>query len=193
MTHPACDLKDLIRPLYGQLAGLLEQLPTETGKIGPIYANEVVTQQADVIERLKELTGEDYERFKIISRDERNEGELFVHVLALRSQVAGLIGYVGSKYYNDEQKVAAPGTQLVVQQTQTQEQTAVIQLQGEIENLIRRREAEHQEGTKERDFFKQLGQMVSTARSGVEVIAAAVALAEKLGLSLSFLRQVFPF
>lgn len=91
--------KEKIRPFYSELQGYLSQAPADGG-----VSYDMLEQVNQAIENLSRVTGEDYSRFKMVSKVEPDDDPLYaaLEVDLYRSKLDGLIMNIHGQYFSTE-------------------------------------------------------------------------------------------
>ena len=91
--------KEKIKPIYGELQGYLSQAPADGG-----VSYDMLEQVNQAIENLSRVTGEDYTRFKMVSKVEPDESPMYaaLDTELYRSKLNGLIMYLHGQYFSKE-------------------------------------------------------------------------------------------
>lgn len=183
------NLKEKVRPYFGQLVSLLEQIPNEDKNI---QFDGIKSQLEDIILSLNQITGNNYSMFGNVQHysSRGRMGSLYANSISIRSQLGGLIGLLGSTYFSDEQKVAAPGTQVVVSQQSSQSQNIQITIALEMQELLTRKEKDFSEGGVEREFIKKFKDMLPTIQTITQLLNSLITLAHSMGISSEILRKI---
>jgi len=186
------DIKERVRPYYGQLISLLDQMPGGNEHYNnSVYVSEIKDQLSDVIARLKEITGEDYSAFAIKSEPASGGREPLAKLISIKAQLAGLLGRLGGKYFSDEQKASAPGTHLILTQSQSTNQSVNISIVDEMSHVLSKKSGNYVSGSKEGKFIEKLKESLGTVQSISQLILAITSLATKIGITPEALKDIF--
>jgi hypothetical protein len=130
--------KEDIRPIYQELQGYLSQAPGGD-KIRLIYDDNLWKQVNQAIDELNSISGEDYNRFKMRTKQIRQGREGTCNVVDVgtyRSKLGGLISRLHGKYFSDDVAPFSVMPSTVITQTQQQSQSIQVQMLLEFRDKI---------------------------------------------------------
>ncbi|MFA5876838.1 MAG: hypothetical protein WC880_00535 [Candidatus Paceibacterota bacterium] len=178
MTEEA--LKTKVRPVYSELQGYLSQAPT-VGEHGVASTRDETlwTQFNLTIDELNEVSGSDYNKFKITGIRHGQMGN-FVNVSELRTKLGGLIARLHGEYFANEPAPFSgmPSTVITQNQSQSVDVQVLLNLQSKIDSELQK----HEEGSKERGFLEKLKSTLPALKSAMEVLSAALKIGADFGL-----------
>lgn len=169
-------MKKTIRPIYTELKGLLSQAPEKHDDV--IFEESVWQHFNDLVDELNTVTGESYERFKIVPVDFHTSPG--VRVLDYRTKVSGLISRLYGQFFSDETDPYTNTPHTVITQNQTQ--SLHVQILLDIQSLIDKRIDEFKQGSKERTFLEKIKSSLSTVSNVVELIKLILTIGKELNL-----------
>lgn len=183
-------MKNKIRPVYSELQGHLSQTPL-TANNDVFYESDgaICEQLNGCIKELNEVTGLNYDRYKIIPIGEEY-GYRQIGVSTYRSTVGSLISRLHAEYFSDEPPPFSGSPSTIIQQTQNQQQSMTVSLLLEIQSKIddRLHTAQDEE---EKTFLSKVKEYLPTVKNGVELIKLIADLANQTGISLDKLTKIF--
>jgi hypothetical protein len=179
--------KETIRPIYSELQGYLSQAPKtmdRTDRSVRMAYRRILEQLNNTIDRLNEVSGEDYSRFKVELEGEPNP-------LPYRTKLSGLISWLHGEYFSDEQPPFSGMPSTVITQTQQQNQTfqveLLLQMQSKIDEQLHKLEA----GDERRGFLERVKGALKSVRNASELIALWLETGQEFGLTLEQLLELF--
>ena len=180
--------RNKVRPIYSELQGFLLAAPdpNKTSRVRELSLGQKVNQS--IIE-LNEITGKNYDKYKIENRHEiiNRTSAVFINPREYQSQLTSLIQKLKGEYFYDEVTGNGPNTVINQTQFQSQQQSIVV----ELALTIAEKKADYPTGTPERTFLDALGEKLKTTKTISEVIATILDLATKAGVWLDFLLKIF--
>jgi len=182
--------KEKIRPIYSELQGYLSQAPNNE-QYYTLYSPKVWGLVNQGIDELISVSGEDYDRFKIVSKTGRQEGQECVELDTYRTSLGGLISRLHGKYFSDEPAPFSGMPSTVISQTQQQNQSVHVQMLLEVQSKIDQKLAESAEGTKERTFLQKVKNSLSSIKDVAGLITHLMNMAKECGLSVDDLKNLF--
>lgn len=179
------DKKDKIRPLYSELQGYLSQAPSVDGKSSTLY-EELYKQPDSTIDELNEVTGQDYNKFKI----QPLQGSFgpFARVEDYRSKLGGLISRLHGEFFSDEPAPFSGMPSTIINQNQSQ--SVNIQMIVELTEKITQQANKFDEGTPERGFLEKIKKGLSNIKNIADVLNLVFESATQYGLSLEKIKDI---
>jgi len=182
--------REKIRPIYAFFQGCLSQAP-DNNKYPVIQSPEVWRLVNEAIDRLTDVSEEEYSRFKLApKRNEKFKSE-FVATDTYRTTLGGLISELHGRYFSDELAPFSGMPRTVNIQSQEQSQTVNVQMLLEVNSKIEQKLPEFPEGTKERTFLQKVKGSLSSIKDAVGLIALLVNMAKQCGLSIDEMKSIF--
>lgn len=109
-------LRVRIKSLYGEIAGILSQLPLASQNFS--LPPQIASQYNAAVDELTAISSTDYSRFKLISEDVYAEGEYYTSIV--RSKVGSLVKRLEEEHdYGNSGAAASSPVIVTVQQNQT--------------------------------------------------------------------------
>jgi len=189
--------KEEIRPFYyAELQGYLSQAPgNKISVLNEALGKGLWEQVNQTINELNQMTGEDYNRFKIVPETEQDlDGEYYsvVPVVLYRSKINGLISRLHGKYFSDEIPPFSGTPTAVFSQSQEQTQTFQVQLLLEVQSKIDEKLSSLGESNKkEKGFLEKVKSRLSSIRTVAQLILLLLSTAKECGLSIDELKALF--
>ncbi|MDO8489608.1 MAG: hypothetical protein Q7S42_05835 [Candidatus Omnitrophota bacterium] len=174
--------KEQVRPTYGELMGYLSQIPTRE-KSELLYDADVkiVEQIEQSIDELNEITGQNFNKFKVGVQYYDN-GKM-ASVVEIRTNLNGLIMRLHAMYFSDENAPFGGGPSMVVNQNQHQSQSQVTMLL-EFQSLIDKKLNDPDVKPEEKGFLEKLKVSLPSIKSATELLSTAISIAKDCGLSI---------
>lgn len=187
MNNP---LKDKVRPIYTELQGYLSQapelrLPSDTSRDESLWNNFHKT-----LDELHELTDNDYDKFKIPLTQSSSGEYHYMDISSYRSNLGGLINRLYGECFSDEISPLGGVPNTIIQQTQSQSQTTLIQVVLDISSKIEKRLLETQSKA-EKSFLEKLKAQLPNITSAVQALGMILNLANQAGVDISTLHKIF--
>lgn len=183
--------KDDVRPYYEELIGYMAQAPS-LDKVAYLRNEHAMwNQYHSAIDKLQEITSDDFERFKVTTRNDVDD--LVVNNTEYRTKLNGLIMHLHAKYFRDESAPFGGVPSTVINQSQQQTQQTQIVMITEIQSLIDKKlygESDKLD-EKEKNFLEKVKASLPTIKSAVEVIQLIVTLAKNSSLDLNQVAKIF--
>ena len=180
MEKDKLETKEQVRPLYGQLQGLLKGLPNRDGYF---RGEESWLLYHQVIEELNNITGKDYNLFKV-KTDGVGQGAS-VDLEAYRTQVSSLISRLQGEFFHEEPADGStPSTIINQNQTSTQNQSTNIQIALDIQGRVSEKIEDHKEGSQERSFLEKLKGKLNGVNGFFGALKVILDTAKDYGLTL---------
>jgi len=171
-----------IRPIYHELQGYVSKAPS-SDKIDYIFDAELWESANKAIEELNKITGEDYNRFKMVPK-KRGQGIGWkLEMNTYRGKLAGLIARLHGEYFSSEPAPFSGMPSTVISQTQVQNQSQtqmVLDLQSKIDEQLRNLEPED----KKHIFLKKVKGALASVKDYAGALALYITTAQECGLTL---------
>lgn len=149
--------KEDLRPLFSELQGYLSQAPIVKELYNSIHYQSVWDQYNETVNLISKITGEDFSRFLIKDKDFKvRDNEKFIRLILYRQKLGGLISYLHAKYFINEPPPFSSVPSTIISQHQQQNQNLHIQMLLEIQSKIDEKLHNLEEGSKEKNFYKNL-------------------------------------
>lgn len=184
------DIKQKTRPVYSELQGYLNQAPP-VGEHGyfSTFDQTLWNQFNLTIEELNEVTGANFNKFKVTGIHQGNNGAN-IYVTEYRSKLGGLITRLHGTYFSNEPAPfhGMPSTSITVsnQQEQTQYQTIAL----EIHSFVEKKIATLPEG-KEKSFLSELKEGLGDIKSFASLMLLIAKLGKEYGIGIDQLGILF--
>lgn len=181
-------IMEKIRPIYSELQGYLSQAPKISER--PLLRDSSCWEQVNqAIEELNELSGNDYDRFRIETYD-KGFGST-VSNTDYRNKLGGLIARLHGEFFFNEQTPFNGMPSTIIHQTQQQNQSVQVQILFEIRDKIDKEISKFGEKTKERAFLKKIKSSLSAAGNITELISLILKTAKNIGLTIEEVSKIF--
>lgn len=186
--------KEKIRPIYTELQGYFEEAPKAEN--GYFDEESIWDQFNKTIDELNEITGKNYDKFKIIcksilSDDDFGGGSKLVNVNLYRSNLAGLISKLYGEYFKDEINPLSGKPSTIINQISSQNQSVNIQMIVDLTSTIEKKLSEVKKGSKEDDFLNKLKSSLVSVKSVADLINSIFSLGKEVGLTLAEISNIF--
>jgi len=182
--------KEEVRPIYSELQGYLAQAPNTGDKINTaIYDEGFWEQFHNTINQLNEVTGKDYNRYKI--EPLRGQMGLFIRTLTYCQKLGGLIARLHGEYFSDEVAPFAEMPSTIITQSQNQSQSLHVQLLLEVNDLIHKKLGTVQEGSKEKTFLEKIKASLSSVKDVSQLVSLLITTAQQVGITIEQLKTLF--
>lgn len=183
------DEKKLIRPVYSELQGYLNQAPNIGDHGNAISKDETLwTQLNSTVDELNGVTGTDFNKFKVTGI-RHNQFDSFINVSEYRTKLGGLITRLHGTYFSDEPApfYGMPSTTITVsnQQEQSQHQTVFVELHSVIDKKL----PTLPEG-KEKSFLGSLKEGLGTVKDFASLMMLISTLGQKYGIGMEQLASL---
>lgn len=174
-----------IKPVYEDLQGRLSQLPISGDIERSVWEHYNVT-----VDKLSQVTGDDYGEYKAITKPPRYYDGHMIHAESypsteLRTKMMGLVMKVYGQYFPLEQRPfsgpSSPG--VVVSMNQQQAQATHIEMLFQFRDTVAAQLDKFSEGSKEKDFLKRIMRGVSNVRDAAELVKLVVDAAKTFALT----------
>ena len=174
------EIKDKVRPLYGEFQGYLSQAPTAASHPHATMKDKAIwNQYNEAVKLLSVATEKDYSRFEIKTMKYQN-GASFIHLDTYKQKLGGLILRLHAEYFSNE---IAPFSEMPnTIMSQTQQQNVTIQMILDIQSKIDEKLSKSKEGSKEKKFLNKLKKILSSIKNVNELIKEFMRLANEFGL-----------
>lgn len=185
--------KEDIRPIYQELQGYLSQAPGGD-KIRLIYDDNLWEQVNQVIDELNSISGEDYNRFKMTTKQIRQGREGMLNVVDVgtyRAKLGGMISRLHGQYFSDEVAPFSGMPSTVISQTQQQSQSFQVQLLLEIQSKIDEQLHKLEPEDEKRGFLDKVKGALKSVRNATELITLILATGQEFGLTIDELKELF--
>lgn len=180
------EIKNKIKPLYGELIGFMAQAPN-----APYMRDSGLWNHFHgLIEQLSQLTGNNYERFKLTVHPDGHSP--YVRGNEYRSSLNGLIMNLYSSYFSSENQPFSGSPQTVVSQNQTQNQEVSVTMIMEFQSFIDKQLYGNESlSSKEKSFLQKLKESLPSIKTTVELVSAILSLAKTFGLDIDQVKSSF--
>ena len=182
--------KEEIRPIYSELQGYLSQAPGGD-KIRTIYDDNLWNQVNQSIDELNRISGEEYSRFKMIPERRVDSGILILDVGTYRGNLGGLISRLHGQYFSDEVAPFSGMPSTIITQSQQQSQSIQVQMLLDFQSKIDAQLQKLEPGDKKRSFLEKVKGALASVKDYAGLIALCVTTAQKCGLTLEELLELF--
>lgn len=180
----------IVKDVYAWMKGALSQAPNSGGAQSIYDASTWVDFNAEV-DSLNTIEEGDFTKYKIIP--ERNENGTWVSINTYRRKLSSLIGVLHSRYFQSEPEPFSGRPTTIISQNQTQQQTQIVTIVLEIQDIINKKLYEGKGELKEEE--KSYLETVKASLSGIKNISELVNLilstAESLGLTTEQISKLF--
>ena len=184
-------MKNKIRPIYQELQGYLSQTPVPDKPYITTEDESLWSQMNLAIDELNEITGKNYDRFKITPKGTAMSGTAYIELTAIRSKLGGLIDRLNGEYFSDEDRPFGRTPTTIITQSQAQEQSTQVVVLLEVQEKILERLKDNQIAPEEKRFLQKLKDNLSGVRDFIELIRLILITAQDTGLDLENLTRVF--
>jgi hypothetical protein len=183
------NIKDKVRPLYGELLGYLNKAPEISKRT--IVTSEVYTAGQNLIEEIGQVTGISVDRFRLMPAGKAYINSMDAFNDRYQQALAGLISRLHAQFFSDEiyPLDAQPG--MVIYQTQNQTQTSIQQVMADFSRQLDEKIKEHQDDPEKKGFLEKVKTFAGTAGSIADLLSKVHGLAIQYGLSLNDLSSIF--
>ena len=172
------EIKNKVRPIYEELQGYLEKAPEHYYEYNSYYW----TQIDDCIQRLNEITGNNYDKFKITVIPSAQRDEPHMDTNEYKSKVNGLIRNLQGTYFNDDNPPV--GSPLVaVNTTQTVQFTMLLEISTLIDKQLFGEEAKKLK-PEQKTFLEKIKAALPTIKSAAELLSLVIKTAQASGLDI---------
>lgn len=168
--------------------GYLSQIPArDKGEL--LYDGDVkvVEQIEKSIDELNEVTGQDFNKFKVTIQ--HYESGRMASVVEIRTNLHGLIMRLHAIYFSDENAPFGGGPSMVVNQNQHQSQSQVAMLL-EFQSLVDRKLSSPTIQPEEKNFLQKVKSALPDIKSGTELVSSVISVAKELGLGMDALHHI---
>lgn len=180
--------KEEIKIVYEELQGYLSQIPLH--EIQSCIIDSASWDQINQsIDELNQLSGKNYDRFKILPTEGTSES--FVRTITFRQKIGGLISRLHAEFFSDESKPFSGGPSTIISQNQNVQQEVKIEIINEIKDKIIEKIGKYSEGSKERTFLEKLKDNIKGVSNINGLILLVLKLANSVGLTVDKIRQIF--
>lgn len=181
--------KEKIRPIYTRLQGYLDQAPKLINPYDNTDDESLWIDFHKTLEELKELTQKNYTKFTIPLEPAYSGGNL-MKISSYRAKLSGLINELYGEYFSDEISPMGKVPTTIIQQSQTQSQSTLIQLIVDISSKIEKGILDT-EDQNEKDFLGKLKENLPTITNAIQLIGLMLNLANQYGISIFSLNKFF--
>lgn len=180
-------MKEEIKPIYSELRGYLSQAPA-LKDLHWTCESSLWDQYNQVIDELNNVSGKDYNRFKIKPRT--TGGNRGVGILSYRNKLGGLIARLHSEYFSDEPEPFSlsniPST--VISQTQQQSQSQILL---EVQSKIDEKISKFGKDSKEGKFLEKIKNSLPSIRNISQLIILLLEVGNTVGLTVGQILNIF--
>ena len=182
--------KKKIRPLYSEFQGYLSQAPTTTSSHDWFSKNSQWEYVNHAIDLLNAVTGNDYNRFKIVQELGSHSHQPDVILIStFKGKLGGLISNLYGEYFSDEPSPLNGVPSTVINQNLSQQQSVnvlILEMQKKIDEKLATTEDEQEKG-----FLKKLEKLLPTITNGVQLAKTVLDLTAQLGLDPHQISRLF--
>lgn len=178
-----------IKPIYTELQGYLSQAPA-VDKVSYLRDPSIWEQLNNTIDELNKVSGQDYNKFKI-TNIRNDSGEPYIENLDYRSKLNGLIMRLYGEYFDNETSPFSGTPSTVVNQSQSQSQTAQIALIMDFQSVIDKKLYGSELEGKEKSFLEKVKESLTTVKSTTEVINLILTLGKSMGITIDQIIKLF--
>lgn len=182
---------DSVRPIYGELINVYRTVPGDSSGSSVCVDCGYENRVNSLISRIEQATNEDFSVYKITTENAAySSGEKILHSGVCRSSLAAIIGRIYAKYYPTEPDPLSKQSNTILSQVQHVEQNLNIELKSfsnAIENALESKDLD----VKEKNFLKQIKDLVTSAKDIAGVINIIVSLAQSSGFTLEKLTSLW--
>ena len=182
-------LKEKIRPIYSELQGYLSQAPKPEKVYSALTGESTWKHYHSAIKELNDITGEDYDRFKV--SPERGQTDQFVRVVEYRGCLGGLISRLHGQYFSDEPAPFSGMPSTIITQQQTQAQSTKVQILLDLQSTIDNQISKYKEGTPERTFLEKIKEGLSGIEDVNDFVRLLLRTGKGLGLTIDQILTFF--
>jgi len=178
-----------IRPIYHELQGYVSKAPS-SDTISFLKDHELWESANQAIEELNKITGEDYNRFKMVPKKRGQGIGYLLEMNTYRGKLAGLIARLHGEYFASEAAPFKDMSSTVISQTQVQSQSQtqmVLELQSKIDEQLRDLEP----GDKKHTFLGKVKGALASVKDYAGLLALYITTAQEVGLNLKELSELF--
>lgn len=184
-------MKEQVRPFYEALMGCLSSAPLAE-KQGYIFEESTWNQYHKYIEKLNEITKEDYSDYKLKILPDQDWGPK-ISVQEYRSQINSLIMYLHGKFFPNESQPFSGQPGVIVNNTQNQSQTTQIVMISQMQDLIDKRLYGEKMDDREKSFLEKVKENLPTIKTSAELLQMIIAIAKSFGMDLAQVAKTFGF
>lgn len=183
------NIKNLVRPLYSELQGLLKEAPSvgENGNTTS-YDSAMWSHYNSTVDELNRISGLDFNKFKISGIRRNTHLGDFINISEYRTKLGGLIARLHGTYFEDQTAPFAGMPNTII--TQNQSQSIDVQILLDLQSKIVEELPKHSEGTKERSFLQKLKDSLPSLKNGTDILSSALRIGADLGLTPSTIHKL---
>lgn len=183
--------KGEIKEIYSELRGYLAEAPTPKETYETIETESVWEQYNGTVDLLNNISGKDYNRFRIVPSRHSSSGDTYIEIVAYRQKLGGLISRLYGEYFEAETNPldGVPGT--VIAQSQQQGQSVHIQMILDIQSKIDEKIPNYPEESKEKGFLQKLKGSISSILNVNQLLQTIHKMAKEFGLNLDDVLKIF--
>lgn len=182
-------MKEKVRPIYQALMGCLSSAPLPE-KQGYILESPIWEQFHRYIDKLNELTKEDYNEYKLSILSDQDWGQK-ISVQEYRSKLNSLIMYLHGQFFPEESFPFSGSPGVVVSQVQQQSQNAQIIMITQFQDLIDKRLYGEQLEPKEKSFLEKIKAELPNIKSVAELIQLVISISKSMGMDINQIAKIF--
>ena len=183
------NMKEQVRPIYEALMGCLSSAPL-SDKVGYLFEPSIWKKHQKYLDKLKEITNDDYGDYKLIIMSDQNWGPK-ISVQEYRTQVNSLIMALHGKYFKEDAQPFSGQPGVVVSQSQSQNQNVNVIIITQIQDLIDKRLYGSELEEKEKSFLQKIKDVLPSVKSAVELINLIITIAKNTGLDINQVSKAF--
>ena len=182
--------KEKLRPLYSELQGYLSQAPDISDRTNVyIYTKSIWEQYNETIKLLNQLSDKDYSRF-CVTTVRLGGGSIVLPLVAYRQKLGGLINSLHAEYFSNEQAPFSGSPNMVVTQSQQQNQTFHVQMLLEIQSKIDEKVLNYKEGSKEKSFLQKIKSSLSSVSGVAQLLNLFITTTKEFDLNLDTISSI---
>ncbi len=175
--------------IYSELRGYLAQAPTPKKTYEPIETESIWEQYNRTVDLLNNISGEDYNRFRIVPSRYSSTGSTYITIVAYTQKLGGLISALRGKYFAADEPNPLDGVpSTVIAQTQQQNQSIILL---EIQSIIYEKLPNYPDGSKEKGFLEKLKSSLTSISNITQLFSQLFKLAKNCELSINDLLKIF--
>jgi|GEM_PF-3273901 hypothetical protein len=179
------DMRDKVRPLYGDFIGLMSAAPDP--KEGALfYSAHTWEIYHSKVDKLQEITGESFEEYKVTPKGQEDVSDSYVYINEYRSKLSALWNTLYYRFYSEENPPFSGTPATVVHQSQSQSQSMIV----DVRQFIISKEAKYTKGSDERKLLEKVKGSLDNVKNGVELVKLFISTAKSLGLSLDTIQTI---
>ncbi len=184
------DKKRELKAIYSELRGYLAQAPDIKYEY-PIHEESVWEQYNAAVNLLNEISGKDYSHFSIKPEQSPSSTRPSIGIIAYRNKLGGLISKLHGEYFADEPNPLDGVPSTIMTQSQEQNQSVHIQMLLDIRSKIDEKIPNYPEGSKERNYLQKLKSLLSSMKSGSQILQTILKMAKDFKLNIDDISTFF--